>query len=811
MELEYPQGHSPGRCGSPPQRGAFDTMIANKHEAIYERNIEAIKAMLAGSGSARPYAIYLGNWMTDMSQIYDPSVATRILGALSRPKLFKAILETFDEAIVTLYHLDNFTEEALAPTAVDLELGKIKVSRIPESLQLGSDEHRLAAATLRETVPQLVSLRKDLHDGLDALTRLPANPGAVEEVMNFLHTLVMAMCLLKFGMNPLDEDHYIPPGELLPLFDNHFGTYKPYQHLDRHLSYVLVAGRDDAEKIDQDYPCLVAFEALRGEPHGMKDYLRGGVEIAAQFLNQLTLGDASAMTNDDLVKLGHSLHAIEDFFAHSNFIERLVAVGPGSDGQWLDGLSLAELGKLRTSNVCLTALSCPNRKKPAKEFEHRAGGFAWEPHLVTGYFTGADAWLSFYNLVADKVLSIFNDQMKDGRTLSVLDMFEQVLVTEPAKQLESLNEVADKMTRLSREHRIFVEDRDIRRLLQRSFPNAPEEAVEILRRLANSLIGVMIAISLGKSLWEATETIRNWIKVIKTVIQIVRIVFSARRKLVYLMRALMPILSWLYEKFFDELAMQVLASLTDSLLSRLKTEMMDAPQVCSHSSIAKDDRLGQNGFYQKAENFAVAVDQLVFGNLLRSAPIGTTSEEIIRWDATLLEIFKDPLRVYGGETPTLGMSPGLTRQMVSHAELDGVVRAGARLSTKVWVSYVAEVLSYNPHLMLNRNNSFVFRAGASVQEIILPVNAYPTSRGWRVNATAPPFADWRSEIYFSGVADLEACLSRASREQVKQAIAQTAERGRKILGEFQDITKCLYPAAFPNDDTEKVEWGYTGF
>lgn len=108
----------------------------------------------------------------------------------------------------------------------------------------------------------------------------------------------------------------LPEAELDRLFAKHFTQYFPHEHSDMP-PYVLYGEHRPNHRL------------YRRGPRGLSQYLEEYVDSLAESLAKLEVDWKAASTkprsdpsrHDVLVRLGNILHAIEDYFFHSNFLE----------------------------------------------------------------------------------------------------------------------------------------------------------------------------------------------------------------------------------------------------------------------------------------------------------------------------------------------------------------------------------------------------------------------------------------------------------------------------------------------------------
>ncbi|WP_306047504.1 hypothetical protein [Nioella sp. MMSF_3534] len=159
---------------------------------------------------------------------------------------------------------------------------------------------------------------------------------------------------------------------MLRVFADHFGTYLPFEHLDRppdpnyehkpkrhmtpaqkHIAQQLQKNyphqhgyRDTLRKIEEeqrvaydpdedekptDIPIVdigTSTGAYSAGPKprkmGIDKHLRDDIGIALRRLYEMRAGHHDMKINDRLVEIGKALHAVQDYFAHTNAIDRMI-------------------------------------------------------------------------------------------------------------------------------------------------------------------------------------------------------------------------------------------------------------------------------------------------------------------------------------------------------------------------------------------------------------------------------------------------------------------------------------------------------
>ena len=240
--------------------------------------------------------------------------------------------------------------------------------------------------------------RQFVHDAFG--NPIPENSRLIE----FLTGLIYNMYCLKF----MDEQSPEICDALQKIWDTNFTQYFPHEHLDRWPKNTYAAGN-------------------RGLYAGLDDHIDYIIE-------QMTLIEKEwvAITNlkkepfQLLAKLGHVMHAVEDFFAHTNFIEQAYTRELGSEGlKSVFNKKKLEKIKLRRTD--------PYSKRETKV-------------VFSGSFDGEDSSASMHQLLHDKndglliaflkgpqYSNLTEDQKKDfiygsRRTefIQTLDQFAQV-------------------------------------------------------------------------------------------------------------------------------------------------------------------------------------------------------------------------------------------------------------------------------------------------------------------------------------------------------------------------------------------------
>ena len=179
----------------------------------------------------------------------------------------------------------------------------------------------------------LADLVADLDGYLDVLMGMPDrnDPQGRARVPHgqlaaWFREMIFAYSLEKtFRRQASPFDYLIDPPELRRLYDSHFTQYYPHEHLD------FPPGRGTGRLDDFSASALAA--AGGGGARRIAAYLERHLEYVSDLLTRIerdwahgAAGPAAARAHDNLVRLGHAGHAVDDFFFHSNFTELAFAL-----------------------------------------------------------------------------------------------------------------------------------------------------------------------------------------------------------------------------------------------------------------------------------------------------------------------------------------------------------------------------------------------------------------------------------------------------------------------------------------------------
>lgn len=333
--------------------------------------------------------VYLGNWLTDVSQGVDP-----VAYANAQTKAINA----FDGLVATLQAIaDRFP---LAPG----------IGVVRDAIEGLKNQHR----------PRLQALLAMLQGGADS---------------DFGRAITLAMKVKGYFKFSAPEQRGGKLKLKFPVykavFQDHFTQYFPHEHLDRF---------PDALDLHAGYSAKTATRTRtvdgppgtgsKQKPH-IYEYLVEHIEIAAGMVADVDLWAREALAENAvlpsgedeqkewgryLARFGHALHACEDFFAHSNFIEHAYQ-GRGDAKQALDKLGITKVDD-KSSSTPWGAYNKRLNKLTGKRVRTADGGTEWQPdddwhevssppgpndetEVVTGTFDFADTLHSLEHVGAE--------------------------------------------------------------------------------------------------------------------------------------------------------------------------------------------------------------------------------------------------------------------------------------------------------------------------------------------------------------------------------------------------------------------------
>lgn len=437
---------------------------------------------------------------------------------------------------------------------------------------------------------------------------------------------------------PAQVVKHIPPNVYSELFAKYFGFYKPYEHLDRFMDAARIAKQVGAAPgqatLDRKrgfmhyrkdhYPSVVTpIASLKGKGPDLDATLWRGLQIAYGRLAALRDADREALpVNEKLLLIGRSFHVLEDYFAHTNFVDRLIYsmqlehdfhTHPFELKKIL--LSVASEGAFDTlaadSNL-FGNLDCANPKvrsiieKGATECVK--SGFYDTPdtvhslvHLIEGLVKHAlemedeqrDAHFDFYEALEKYALNRLEEfeivpEFSNNDLLTMLDMDRETVFLDEAS---------------------FAKIADNNPLIASMGDNA-----KWIMRLINVVFWLILAYHTAKNLKNAYAAVKSALSFFIALMKIVKTLYFTPNVIV---RYLKIAFSTLPEPIRDELialAIEVVKeacrTLASTVFGWVDKIIENRVRYGSHSLMAKDEDTHQGRLYALAEQFGVLIDKV---------------------------------------------------------------------------------------------------------------------------------------------------------------------------------------------------------
>lgn len=646
--------------------------------------------------------LFLGNWLADLSQVHDPGsgMSAQLARELSRRELRAAAAK-----------MATRIEAVLAGVA----------DPPPEGRPVG------ALAKL---------LRKGIVGLLERFFAVLA-AGEGGTLGPDLLRLVRVLGYLKFARPESNPDGLaIPYDTYTQIFEELCRQYFPHEHLDRPpcaVSYrphgppcEAAWGPEHAHRRDR----LYATGRAGGADRHLYAYLADQRRVLAGRLQEIDLGWASrdlasASPSDRdlwLARLGHALHGVEDFFAHSTFIEHavLAAEGPAGLERALRGRTARRVGEPVDLAIAWRKVErrlrrySPDPRDPGQP----------EDAVVTGYFDGWDTLNSMLHfaeeLIRPHLLAWETRERRGALEVTIRELLgtyaEEVVgdVLELLKirvapggfeqrvhqALDGLMEYVEQaVARGEAVSRATVTGRASRDPVLRLLPE------ELLRdHLVPAVLGLTrlaAGMGTGVTIYRALKTISAFY----------------RDPLGYLLRSLLEdgpatlLKAWI--GIAAELAgKDLLVRLNYVILGELQ-ELLRADRVGCHSLLAKDQPT--EPLFDEMFRCARHVDWFIVDTLCRwSDPewAGRTEESRrwVRWDDLLAAYLRSPLDTPRGQRRRVRWHNAVTwRSHVVSGERETLRSVYLRLAAGV--DGVREIASYEEFLVANFGLDGVLTAG----------------------------------------------------------------------------------------------------
>ncbi len=592
---------------------------------------------------ARLDAFYLGNWLTDVSQVIDPKALERF--AAVEPDIHKAIDEKIETLLNGVYVVEN-------------SLFKPIISFFDPQKEIAKLHPRL-----RDLVSGVI------HNVLRSSGNKPS----------LFYQLAQSGLLLKgyFKFVHPEESQKPPRMDLnayVAVFDAMFTQYYPHEHFDRPEKRPSTPPISSGQLPEYDYrPFSGPGASLPGAPD-LYTYLREDIQVIAGLLTELDLtwaspflalpknassiGDDSIAFNIGLAKLGHALHAVEDFFAHSNFIEHVATV-VGDD-------MLPQFYEYRYSSRFWKRLKRYSHLSMAQDWRLLAS----EDYVVTGYFDAADTINSLGHFIWDGLLGIADLEARDfTRDVAFFHhlethpyhVYETKVESEASKYLHALLELLELKPKDLNNIKENTLVKDVKELLTeapfsgdiikvyKAFDDPYADPVALEKIVGRMTLFQNIAALKNNNNEQAIARVIaasfNFIKLLRGAFaygQYIGTLYQAHKEFQEFYIA--PML-WIRKKIAAIATEKVIKTIAESGLYFAKDFILytgTAERVGCHSLMAKDHAVHEERNYEKMQDCAAAVHYAVVDAMMRWDDDGfanrPSNEQWINW-LDLLEFF----------------------------------------------------------------------------------------------------------------------------------------------------------------------------
>jgi hypothetical protein len=389
-------------------------MDTHGHEECAKLGGEMIQAAIDSSRhpQLRLGAFYLGNWLTDVSQAVDPVAISSL-----RVKFRQAMYAVIQEVEAVSAYLPGFTQA---------QVGQFRNSLNEEHCRIDNAAAAIAGTTSASPLAGLIKrtffvlgYRKFVHPDSPKTKRRMDFPSYKE------------------------------------IFNQRFTQYFPHEHVDRYPG-------DPAERGGYSKKVAVGTLTPTGTGTGQSkltphqyEYLVEDIRVVAGLLAEVDLhwarktfsgrrsvSDEDVEWNKHLAKLGHAVHAVEDYFVHSNYIELALK-------DWPDGAKYRPDPSLRLDSGYLETPTEIVEKRLRQFDGEKLPNLSKERNVVTGYFDFVDTFFSLRHVYE----GIFGEKEGDGeegdeaegwrRLLhSVVQAIHEQTRLDPSVSLENARKIA---------------------------------------------------------------------------------------------------------------------------------------------------------------------------------------------------------------------------------------------------------------------------------------------------------------------------------------------------------------------------------
>lgn len=745
-------------------------MIAKNHEKIFKAIHDDLKAGLDRSGQsdgAYPYALYLGNWMADFSQLCSPDLPNMLIESLDLPDLLREF------SIDALAFLDGMEKElsvtvgaAITKASMDKQALKSTLEKVKASPYQDKELLKQYAEYLKATPTGLLTPQPALDSGKKKIVLSNVSPDFAQrrelspnDIAVLVATLVKHMIVPLFGVAravlkstaeraDAAEDGYlqiveflksmgfvdkfngtaelaiwllglfkfsnpakavasnaptsgsagntastsgtlaVPPFRVTPrrpfvvppsianaqpvadhispnvyseLFAKYFGFYKPYEHLDRFMDAAQVAekigGGPDQATLDRkrkfrhyrkdNYPQVVTpIASLKATGIDLDATLWRGLQIAFGRLAALRDADGKALPiNEKLLLIGRSFHVFEDYFAHTNFVDRLVYSMQLEHGFDTHPFELKKILLSVASEDAFNAvaadkslfgnLDCANPK--VRQIIEKGATEC----VKSGFYDTPDTIHSLVHLAEGLVKHAL--EMKDVQRDSQFDFYD-ALENYALNRFKSFKSNLDfsendllKMLRMDREM-VFLDEGSFAKIASSNpLIGSMGSNGKIILELVNQVFWLILAYHTAKNLKNAYTAVNSAVSFFVAAVKIVKTLYFTPN---VILRYLKITFQTVPEPIRDELialaievVKEVCRTLASTVFGWVDNIIEKKVRYGSHSLMAKDEDTDQGRLYALAEQFGILIDkaaiEFVFPEPSAQTPEAPKAQEIL--------------------------------------------------------------------------------------------------------------------------------------------------------------------------------------
>ncbi|MCB0539859.1 MAG: hypothetical protein KDE33_20250 [Bacteroidetes bacterium] len=484
----------------------------------------------------------------------------------------------------------------------------------------------------------------------------------ISELIGYIH--------FSFKVTGENQKIYVPQNLYSEIFQSLFREYYPHEHLDRsyskkryyrYIDKILEGTAFNSKAFDERH--LISDEKGRNDV-GLYKYIEEGLLFASTELIKLDKEwciDTFHKTKEErkklnqiewhtqLARLGKVLHVVEDFFAHSTFIDNALQIllqkkynGDSLDPKYIP--SVLEEEKYQRS------LKKFNPDKPDLETN------ILDEYLQTGYFDSKDTFVSLLHLVEEKLVSSFEIpaekySSKVDKTINSVFKYEIPL----SKILENIiNEISEKIKKDYESKALtyttlfdfkgyeFMKEETLRSII--GVENSDGFIITTLTKCINVFfnifLGFLVTLETAKKAKVIVEDAKKVIKLVEYLISIY-----------YTPNLIRVILRDVAKETFESFIGKVLFTEFFHTFFHDMEEGIGANRLGCHSLLAKDEELRKISLYKFTEECAKYVDQAILKYMIvdERAKDEKLDFKIIDWSDFFLSTLKHPKKYYDTE------------------------------------------------------------------------------------------------------------------------------------------------------------------